>query len=278
MATLTTEPDSTSSPAARFGAKLRSLRRARGWSQVKLGKLMGCSNTWISLIERVKRLPSPYFAVKADEVFETGGTFIELYRRINSAALLEGFEEFADLERRCRKLREFQTGIIPGLFQTPEYATALANASVARGTITQAQADESVAFLAARQRGVLERSAAPIIHSVIEEACVMRLVGGPEVMGRQLEHLEALANRPNITVQIAPLSLGELVPFLFPIVLLSMPDRSVIGYAETQARGYVERTSAICAAWERNYDQLQVESLSTTASAAKIRNIRRGLA
>ncbi|MCX4750363.1 helix-turn-helix domain-containing protein [Kitasatospora sp. NBC_01287] len=277
MANTKNESDATSSPQARFGAEVRRLRRLRGWSQVRLGGLMGYSDTWISLIERAKELPTPKFALKADEVFETGGTFVELFRRINSAALLEGFEEFAELEARCRELREFQTGVIPGLFQIPEYAAALARASVARGTITQAQADERLAYLAVRQRRALDRSPAPIIHSVMEVACLTRLVGGPGVMGRQLDHLLCMAERPNITVQIAPLSLGELTPFLFPIVLLSMPNRSLVGYTETYARGYVERNSVACAAWEKEYDRLQVEALNTTASAAVIMEIRREL-
>ncbi|GAB2715621.1 hypothetical protein GCM10010442_40680 [Kitasatospora kifunensis] len=237
---------------------------------------MGYSDTLISFIERVKRPPTSNFAVKADEVFETGAKFVELYRRVTSAALLEGFEEFADCEARCRKLRAFETGVIPGLFQTPEYASVLATAAVRRGSITQDQADERVAFLVARQRRVLDRPSPPIIHSVMDETCLTRLIGGPKVMARQLDHLACLAERPTITVQVAPLNLGELVPFVFPVVLLTMPDRSFVGYNETHARGYVERNPAVCAAWKRDYDRLQVESPSTVASITVISSIRKG--
>lgn len=238
---------------------------------------MQYSDTLISFIERMKRLPTSNFAVKADEVFETGGTFVELFRRITSAALLEGFEEFAECEAHCRRLRSFQTGVIPGLFQTPEYAAALAAAGVRRASITQAQADETLAFLAARQKRVLERPTPPTIHAVMDESCLTRLVGGRAVMVRQLDHVSRLADRPNITVQVAPLSLGELTPFAFPLVLLTQPDRSVIGYSETNARGYLERNSTTCAAWERDYDQLMCESLSTVASLARISTVRKGL-
>ncbi|MEU4582320.1 Scr1 family TA system antitoxin-like transcriptional regulator [Kitasatospora aureofaciens] len=277
MTTLTPDSDSTSSPVARFGAELRRLRRLRGWTQEKLGGLLGYSDTWISLIERGKETPTSKLALKADEVFETGGVFVELLRRITGAALLEGFEDFADCEARCRKLRSFKTSVIPGLFQTPEYAAALAAAAVRRGSITQDQADERVAFLVARQHRVLERPNPPIIHTVMDESCVTRLVGGPPVMARQLDHVAALAERPNITVQVAPLSLGEMVPFIFPVVLLTLADRSLVGYSETHARGYLERNSTTCAAWARDYDQLQVESLSTVASLARISNVRKGL-
>lgn len=123
-----------------------------------LGRHMGYSNTLVSYLEGGKRPPTKKFAVKADEVFDTGGTFLELWRRYTRAALLEGFEEFAECERRCRRLRTFELGVIPGLFQIPAYTTALASAAVKRGSITQEQADERVEFLATRQQRLLERS------------------------------------------------------------------------------------------------------------------------
>ncbi|GAB2707405.1 helix-turn-helix domain-containing protein [Kitasatospora kifunensis] len=271
------EVDQTSSQATRFGIELRRSRRARGWSQVGLGKRMGFSNTLVSYIEGGKRPPTRNFAVKADEVFESGDKFVELWRRYTRAALLEGFEEFADCERRCRRLRTFELGVIPGLFQTPRYAAALEAAAVQRGSITQEQADERMAFLATRQRRLLEQKSPPTIHAVMDESCLMRPIGGPDGMIEQLNHLEELASRPHITIQVAPFSLAEHRPFVLPVVLLTLPDRTVVGYAETQLRGYLERGREAVSAWERDYDQLQVESLSKRASLAMIRAARKEL-
>ncbi|GAA2135409.1 helix-turn-helix transcriptional regulator [Kitasatospora kazusensis] len=237
---------------------------------------MGYSNTLVSYIERAKRPPTSKFAVKADEVFETAGTFYELWRRYSRASLLEGFPEFAEAEARCRRLRTFELSVMPGLFQTPAYATGLALAAVQRGSITQDQADERVAFLAHRQR-LLERTSAPVIHAVMDQSCLVRPVGGREVMLEQLDYLEALSRRPHITIQVAPFSLAEHVPFTMPIVLLTLPDHTVFGYAESQARGHLERGREAVAAWERDYDQLQVESLSKVASLAMIRAVRKEL-
>ena len=276
MTLIGTDIDVVSSPQARFGAELSRSRRAKGWSQVTLGKRMGFSNTLISYVERGKRAPTSNFAVKADEVFATGGTFYELWQRYTRAALLEGFPEFAEAEARCRKLRTFELAVIPGLFQTPEYATALASAAVLRGSITQEQATERVAFLANRQR-LLEQKQPPSIHAVMDQSCIARPVGGSGVMLAQLDHLEELAGRPNITVQVAPFSLAEHVPFTLPVVLLTLPDRTVVGYAESQLRGYLERGRDATSAWERDYDQLQVESLSKVASLAMIRAVRKEL-
>ncbi|MDH6110278.1 transcriptional regulator with XRE-family HTH domain [Kitasatospora sp. MAP12-15] len=271
-----TEVDPTSSPRLRFGGELARLRRARGWSQVGLGKRMGYSNTLISYIERGKRPPTSHFAVKADEVFDTGGTLYELWQRCARAALLEGFPEFAEAEARCRRLRTYELGLIPGLFQTTAYATAMASAAVQRGSITQAQADERIAFLATRQR-LLEQKSPPIIHAVMDQSCLVRPVGGRKVMLPQLDYLEELAHRPNVTIQVAPFSLAEHAPFALPVVLLTLPDRTVVGYAESHPKGHLERGREAVADWEKDYDQLQVESLSKVASLAVIRAVRKEL-
>jgi transcriptional regulator with XRE-family HTH domain len=271
------EVDAATAPALRFGAELRRWRIRRGWSQVALSKHMKYSNTLISYIEGGKRPPTMKFAVKADEVFESGGVFYELWERFSRAALLEGVAEFVDAESRCHRLRTFEMGVIPGLFQVPEYTQALATAAVRRGSITSDQARERVAFLADRQQRMFERKQPAVVHAVMDESCIARTIGGPKVMSNQLDRLAELAELPNVTIQVAPFSLGERRPFTLPIVLLTMPDRSVLGYSESQMRGYLERAREPVSNWERDYDQLQVESLSTSASVAAIRAVRKDL-
>ncbi|MET8704366.1 helix-turn-helix transcriptional regulator [Kitasatospora sp. NPDC004723] len=271
------EIDATSTPLMRFGIELRRMRRAMRWSQVELGRRMGYSDAMISYVERAKKAVTSNFAVKADEVFETGGTFYELWRRIAKASLLEGFPEFADAEARCRRLRTFALTVVTGLLQVPEYAEALAFAAVQRGAITQAEAEERVDVLAVRQR-LLVRQKLPLIHAVLDESCLARPVGGRAVMLKQFDHIEELAARPNVTIQVAPFRLGENLPFALPVTLLDLPDGSVVGYAESHARGHLERVRDAVTAWERQYDQLVVEALPKTASLALIDKARRELA
>ncbi|MFJ9611664.1 Scr1 family TA system antitoxin-like transcriptional regulator [Kitasatospora sp. NPDC101176] len=266
----------SSSPAIRFGDELRRMRRSRGWSQGELGRRMGYSHGLVSYIERAKKPVTLKFAVAADRVFEAGGVFKELWRRISNASLLEGFSEFAEAEARCRKLRTFELGVIPGLLQTPAYAAALEVGSVRRGAITQEQADGRVAFLSGRQK-ILEQNPPPVIHAVLDESCLRRTVGGAAVMVPQMDHLLMLAERPNVTIQVAPFSLGEQRPFLLPVVLLTLPDRSVVGYAESHSRGHLERGRESVARWEEDYDHLKVESLDTAASLAMVRAVRKEL-
>ncbi|MFJ9444468.1 helix-turn-helix transcriptional regulator [Kitasatospora sp. NPDC101235] len=266
--------DTQASPQIRFGQELRRSRRARRWSQTETAKRLGYSGAHISYVENGKRSPTRPLAVKADEVFGSGQRFFELWRRFSRAALLEGFAEFADAEARCRRLRTVGLIIVPGLLQTPAYARALAQAAVRRGAITPAEADERTDYLALRQE-ILDQKNPPTLHAVIEEGVLLRPVGGPQVMAEQLRHLAGLAERPNITVQIAPFSMGENLSFTLPVVLLNLPDHTVVGYAESTARGHLERSRAAVAGWESDYDQLLVEALPKAASQEMIRRARK---
>ncbi|MFE5587593.1 helix-turn-helix transcriptional regulator [Kitasatospora sp. NPDC056531] len=266
--------DAQASPQVRFGQELRRSRRARRWSQTEAARRLGYSGAHISYVENGKRSPTRPLAVKADEVFESGQRFYELWRRFSRAALLEGFAEFADAEARCRRLRTVGLVIVPGLLQTPAYARALAQAAVRRGAITPAEADERTDYLALRQE-VLWQKSPPALHAVLEEGVLLRPVGGPQVMAEQLRHLEELAGHPNITVQIAPFSMGENLSFTLPVVLLNLPDHTVVGYAESTARGHLERSRATVAGWEHDYDQLLVEALPKAASQEMVRKARK---
>ncbi len=171
----------------------------------------------------------------------------------------------------------FELGVIPGPLQTPQYAAALAAADVQHGLITSEQAEERVAFLETRQRRLLDSPDAPLVYAVMDESCLRRVVGGPEVMRGQFDHLERLAARPKITLQVVPFSMGELRPLLLPVVLLTMRDRSVVGYTESASRGYLERDDDLIRAWERAYDQLQVGALHPAASLNLISAVRKEL-
>ncbi|MFE2350825.1 helix-turn-helix domain-containing protein [Kitasatospora cineracea] len=192
------EIDLTSPPSLRFGAELRRSRRARGWSQSKLGARMGYSNGLVSYVERGKKAVTRNFAVKSDEVFGTGGLFQELWRQLAHSSFLEGFDEFVEAEVRCVRLRAYEMDVVLGIFMTPEYLGALERANVQRGRITREQADDRVARNAQRQQ-ILHRDPSAAVHAVLDESCLRRPIGGTKVMDAQLAHLEGSTDLPNVT-------------------------------------------------------------------------------
>ncbi|MGW1175673.1 helix-turn-helix domain-containing protein [Kitasatospora sp. NPDC002543] len=262
--------DPSASPLKAFGAQLRRLRKAAGLTQTQLGELTHLSDSQISNLERGARNPTLEWVRVADKALDAGGTLELTYWSLSRSSLLEGFPEYAAQEAKAQGISHFEPGIVPGLAQTMEYAGAFASAAVRRGSITEEQAADRLDFLATRQK-LLTRESAPRLHFVLDEGALLRKVGGSRVMARQLAHLEDLASRPNITIQVAPFSLAEELPFTMVVTLLAMPDRSLLAYSECQLRGFLSRDTETAQAWERDFLQLQVEALSKAASLEKIR-------
>ncbi len=198
-----------------------------------------------------------------------------MVQAMKEPALLDGFPEYVKYEARAVELRLYQVGIIPGLLQTPEYARILADSAVRRGAITQEQADERVSFLAERQ-AALVRPNPPMLFVTMDESCIWRPVGGAAVMKAQLDRLMEFAEMPNTVLQVAPYEIGERRTLDLPVNILTLPDRSVICYAESQTQGHLDRESSFVLPILTAYHQLQGASLSQTASVTKISQVRKG--
>ena len=261
-------------PEAAYGARMRRLREERGWSQEDLAGRVTYSSQHISAVETARKPPTLPFSRKADLAFGTTGSansFEREWREMRHGVLLEGFPEYVGYEGRAVEIRLFEIGLIPGLLQTPEYAQALADGDVWRGSITREQADERVAFLAGRQ-AALTGAKPPMVLVVMDESCLRHTVGGAEVMDRQLQRLVEVASLPNWVIHVSPFGIGARRSFN----LLTLPDLSVVAYAESQLRGHVERETAAVLPLLTAYHQLQAEALSQAESVAMINQLRKG--
>ncbi|MFI1828635.1 helix-turn-helix domain-containing protein [Streptomyces sp. NPDC020412] len=266
------------SAQAAYGARLRSLRDGRGLTQDELASLMGYSGRHISAVETGRRTPTRQFSLSADKVFELEGaadTFERAFREIRHGALLQGFPEYLGYEGRAVELRLYEIGIMPGLLQTPEYAAVLANSAVQRGAISAEQAEERVSTLMQRQ-AALTRDRTPMMFVVMDESCIRRQVGSREVMDAQLDRLMAFAEQPNAMLHIAPYAIGERRPFDYPVNLLTLPDLSMVAYAESQMQGHMERETPAILPLLTAYHQLQAVSLSSAAAVDMIKQMRKG--
>ncbi|MCX4725739.1 helix-turn-helix transcriptional regulator [Streptomyces sp. NBC_01306] len=266
------ELDPESSPAAAYGARMRRLREKRGWSQEDLAGSLECSSQHVSAVETCRKPPTLPFSRKVDLALGlTGSTdsFEREWREMRRGSLLEGFPEYVGYEGRAVEIRLFEVGLIPGLLQTSEYARTLANGDVQRGAITPQQADERVSLLAERQ-AALVRPTPPMVLVVMDESCIRQAIGGPEVMKAQLQRLVEVAALPNWVLQVSPFAVGARRSFNLPVNLLTLADRSIIAYAESQAQGHMERETTAVVPMLTAYHQLQAEVLSQAASVAMI--------
>ncbi|MEU7322137.1 helix-turn-helix transcriptional regulator [Streptomyces griseoviridis] len=266
------------SPRAAFGARVRTAREEHGWLQDELAEVVGYSGRHISAIETGRKPPTLRFSRSLDAALGLAGTpesFERAWRELRNGSLLEGFPEYLAHEVRAAEIRLFDVGVIPGLLQTPEYARTIEEGHVRRGTLTTEQALERVESLAERQ-AALTRRIAPIVIVVLDESCIHRSIGGAEVMRRQLAHLIEFAEQPHTVLQLAPFALGERRPFNRLVNLLTLPDRSVMSYVESETNGHLDREITSVLPLVRAYHQLQAEALSQAASVAAINEARKG--
>ncbi|MFF2080479.1 Scr1 family TA system antitoxin-like transcriptional regulator [Kitasatospora sp. NPDC058162] len=269
------ELDPEASAVSEFGALLRMSREQRGWTQEQLAELVGCTSSYISALEHGRRKPSQQIATALDRAFGSGEQFLREWSASGQRALFEGFDEYVRSEARATALRLFEINIVPSLLQTPDYVRAYQAAPVLRGIATQQQADKRTELLFRRQQALI-RDPAPFVHAVIDEGALRRPIGGHEVMAGQLRNLETLAARPRFLLQVVPFSAAEARPFAHPITLLTMANRSIVGYSETERRGFLERDPKTLADWTSEYDHLQGEALPRAATIEFIRELRKG--
>ncbi|MFE6054726.1 Scr1 family TA system antitoxin-like transcriptional regulator [Kitasatospora sp. NPDC056446] len=262
--------DPTSSPDAAIGVQLRRFRQARGLTQVGLGRLTSYSDSFISMVENGDR-PAPLKLVQqCDTELDTCGALEVLYWTAKASTLIGGFLVYLEHEAKASALKIYELNLIPGLIQTRAYASAIINAEARRGEIPGDKVLERLNVRMARQ-AILYREPAPSIHIVMEESC-LRPVGGPFVMAEQLRRLESLAALPHIMLQIAPSSLGENLPTVWPFTLLRSAGQPWMAYLETIQRGYVEREDEDeIRSLARTYDWLQAQALSCADTLALIR-------
>ncbi|WP_316529316.1 helix-turn-helix domain-containing protein [Kitasatospora brasiliensis] len=266
--------DPTSSPLEALAVQISRARLAKGLTQIELGKRIGYTNVYISNVERAKQAPSLKFVERVDAALDAGGALTGLWWSWKNGVLLPGFSEYLRKEREAITARLFDTDMVSGILQHPDYSAAYEAGIVRRGEATREQADRRLGLLTQRQQ-MLDRGTT--IHAVLDEGALRRPIGGREIMVIQLAHLERLSDRSNVIIQVAPYRLAEDRPLTHPVTLLTLPNRALVGYTETLQRGYMEQDVETVARWVDRYDRLQVNALSQPDSLALIREARKEL-
>ena len=227
-----------------LGTQLRRLREAAGITREAAGDAIRGSHAKISRLELgrvsckerdIADLLTLYNvtdeAVRAD--------FLKLARRTSSPGwwhqygdVLPGwFETHIGLEEAASVIRTYEVQFVPGLLQTADYARAVAQLGHPRSSPEEI---ERRVQLRVHRQELLTVPDAPRVLAVIDEASLRRPLGGPEVMADQLRHLLKMTELPNVTLQIAPFSLGGLAAAGGPITILRFlePDLPDIVYLE----------------------------------------------
>lgn len=256
---------------ATFAAELRAQRNRRGWTQVDLGQKIGYSGSFVSDVERFERTPALDFAKACDREMDLPGSFERLHELIRREAYPSWFYPVIPFEEEAVRIHGWELGAVPGLLQTEAYARALIR-------VTRPQdSDEAVTRLVEarleRQR-IFGRERPPMVWYVLDEAILRRVVGGPDVMCEQLDHVLAVAAAPGNVVQVLTFEAGEGIGSDGPISIFEFRESPSVCYTECDHGGRVVEDRAEVAEMVNKVSMIRVSALAPRASADLIRKIR----
>ena len=271
----------------RLRSELRSAREAKGltqdqvahemdWSLSKIIRIEGASSS-ISAND-LKALLSLYGITESERVdsllaLAKAGrerSWWSAYRDAAPSLLLQLIE----YESVASAIRQFETLFIPGILQTEEYA---------RAVIQNYYDDEgpgsdklrALVELRVRREGLLNSEHSPSFNFMLDEAAVSRLVGGSSVMRSQLRRLIAVAEKPNVTVEIVPFSAGLHPGMRGPFEIIEFVDSldKDIVFVETPRGDIISDDPKETKSYRDAFDRLEKASLGPRDSLALLARI-----
>ncbi|KUM84546.1 helix-turn-helix domain-containing protein [Streptomyces pseudovenezuelae] len=242
-----------------LGRRLQDRRQGAGASLEDAARALRVTSLTIRRLEKAEVALKPLYVEKLLETYGADrqeiDEFVELAERANEPGwwhtyrdvLPNWFSAYVSLETGARTLRTYEPHYVTGLLQTHAYARG-----VLRGGFPQ-EADEDLARrvdLRLRRQSLLDRSDAPTLWVVMEEAVLHRLVGGPEVMREQIERLLEVSELDHVSVDVVPFTAGAHVGACAPFTYFRFeePELPDIVYTEVLSGAmYLDQRSDVSA-------------------------------
>lgn len=225
------QPEWSEADRMELAGALRELRRASGLSGAALGARFYMSQTKVSRIETGHVIPS---VTDVELLVHALGAEAERGRELVGLARVANIEhqpnrimqrrgygirqrEHLAIEEQCRLRRQFLPTMLGGITQIPAYTRRAVTDAVNPEPATVI--DEIMVGKSLR-RAVLDRPDKRFEFLLTEGALRWRLLDAAG-MAEQMQHLAAIAGRPNVTVEVIPFSVE--VP-VGPLNMFSLYD------------------------------------------------------
>ncbi|MGC0384189.1 helix-turn-helix domain-containing protein [Streptomyces sp. SAI-129] len=257
--------DPTASPLDYYGWELRRQREAHGLKQGQLGDIIFCTGSLVGQIETTKKVPTRDFSERVDAALGTDGLFSRLIGLVLRSQLPTWFQPYAEMEAKAAYISTYQAQLVYGLLQTEEYARAVLG--VEGGNV-----DEMVAARLERQR-ILQRDQPPALWVILDEAALLREIGGPDVMRGQLAHLLGFAAAPWVQIQVLPLAVGQHAGMMGTFTLLRFDADPDLFYKDGYDCGHMTASPDVIKERSFGYARLQASALSPEDSARLITRV-----
>jgi transcriptional regulator with XRE-family HTH domain len=264
-------------------AELKRLREAVGLTQEDVAEQLEWHPTKVMRIETGRTAPHPNDVRLMVEVYgmtdrDQVAALVKLARDARQQGwwysyrdvLLNRYDFFIGLESEAASIRDFELAMIPGLLQTEDYARAvISGGPLAYGA---EEVDRRVEVRMTRQ-SVLAREERPELWAIMDESVIRRVIGGPRVMGAQIEHLIAAGDQGRTTIQVVPYGADPHPGLAGPFIILGFaePSESDVVYLETVGGNlYVDKPEET-RLFATAFDHLRAVALSPGDTRAMLR-------
>ncbi|WP_443054351.1 helix-turn-helix domain-containing protein [Streptomyces sp. NBC_00683] len=255
----------------RLGAELRQLRLASGLKSQEVAKRLMVSQPKISHLENGNRATSPrdvrdlcaIYGVTDEQVIDS---LMEMARESGRRGWWHPYGDLSDsayigLETDAASLHTYAPMMVPELLQTPAYAQAVIEETIPLPTAEQAATRLKVRLR--RQHRIYDPTRPLRLWVVLDESALRRLIGGPDIMREQLEHLKALSAEPHITLQVLPYTTGAHpgLPGQFSILQFADSSQAGVVHLERFTNSPILEKPADVQYYSAMHDHLQTRAL-----------------
>ncbi|MEU0517873.1 helix-turn-helix transcriptional regulator [Streptosporangium sp. NPDC006007] len=261
----------------RLGRELRRLRENVSLTLDDVATQLRWSTAKVSRIENARTMPSGTDIANACDLYgvdsSTKAELIQLGRDAGQRGWWTAYNDvfasaYVGLEAEASIIRTWEPLLIPGLLQSEDYAREIIQAG--RPDLTDAELERRVDARMSRKINLLGAHA-PILHAILDECALHRVVGSFGVMARQLDNILQVVDWPNITVQVLQLRVGAHAGLEGAFSVLSFDDEDPdVGYIGCPGGDiYVEATDQV-RHFKLTFERLASASLPPDESAAFI--------
>ncbi|HVK23184.1 MAG TPA: helix-turn-helix transcriptional regulator [Actinokineospora sp.] len=213
----------------RLGRRLRELREHAGVTIAEAAREAGINAGTVSKIESGKQacktafvnLWGRMYVLTDDERAELAVLAAEAQQpgwwSNYSKSVPDWFRLAVAYESEASTIFTYEASLVPGLFQTAATARALALANWPDAAPDDV--DRQVELRAMRQQRLFDADP-PTVRAILDEAVLMRPVGGDAVFAAQIAHLIEMAKLPHISIRVLPFSAGAHPAMTAPFLML----------------------------------------------------------
>lgn len=264
-----------------MGFLLRQLRTERGLGLEQVTQRAMFSVTKLSRLETGRVGASPrdirdlcivYGITDADE----RERLMALAREGKQRAWWQQFDlpyaSYIGLEAEAASISQYDTDLVPGLLQVEAYARAMFESS--DPPLEPAVIGQRIEVRSRRQ-ALLTQDDGPILHCIVDEGALRRLIGGAAVMRTQLARINEVARLPKVTVQVVPLEIGA-HPGLgsnFAVLDFSKPEVNDVVYVEGAVGNIYLESAADLERYRSIFSRMQSIALDPESSVALVTRI-----